>query len=76
MLNGYEVNEDTCKFAIAGGNNEIIHICEQQGLKFEECLSVAVDFHRFEIFDRLDFLFIYDEIQLPTWIYYFNELIL
>ena len=38
MMNGDEINEDTCRFAVAGGNNEIIHLCEQKGLQFDNCL--------------------------------------
>ena len=37
MMSGESVDENICKFAIAGGNNEIIHICEQNGLHFVDC---------------------------------------
>ena len=29
MINGDEIKKDVCKFAITGGNNEIVHLCEQ-----------------------------------------------
>ena len=54
MMIGDEINEDTCKFAIAGGNLEIIHLCEQKGLKFEKCLYISSFYHRFEIFEWLN----------------------
>ena len=45
MANGDEINEETCKFAVAGGNFEIIHFCEQKGLQFEECLFISSLYH-------------------------------
>ena len=50
LMNGDEINEDTCKFCVAGGNLEIIHLCEQQGLQFEDCLFIFSLYHRFAIF--------------------------
>ena len=37
------------KYAIAGGNLEIIHILEQRGISFDNCLNTSITFHRNEI---------------------------
>ena len=51
MISGEEANENICKYAIAGGNIEIIHICEQNGLQFDNCLDVSSFYHRYELFE-------------------------
>ena len=73
MMNGDEINEDTCKFAVAGGNIEIIHLCEQKGLQFEDCLFISTLYHRFEIFEWLNTHFEYEEINLSKFIKHYNE---
>ena len=73
MIIGDEINEDACKFAVSGGNNEIIHLCEQKGLQFEDCLLFSSMFHRFEIFEWLNMHFKYVEIPLVDLIRYYNE---
>ena len=50
MMNGDKINEYTCKYAVSGGNLEIIHLCEQKGLQFEDCLFIFSLYHRFAIF--------------------------
>ena len=72
-MNGDEINEDTCKLAVSGGNFEIIHLCEQKGLQFENCLSISSMFHRFEIFEWLNTHFEYEEIPLAKFIKFYNE---
>jgi hypothetical protein len=37
---------DVKLYAIAGGNNEIIHILEQKDVSFNNCFEVAVKYHR------------------------------
>ena len=73
MLNGQEINERMCVFAIAGGNYEIIDICEQRELKFTDCLLTSAVFHRFELFERLNSRFEYPELLLADLISSFNE---
>ena len=73
MMNGDEINKNTCKFAVAGGNNEIIHLCEQKGLQFDDCLFISSLYHRFEIFEWLNTHFEYEEIILSELIKYYNE---
>ena len=73
MMNGDEINEDTCKFAVAGGNMEIIHLCEQKGLVFEGCLQISSMYHRFEIFEWLNTHFNYEEVPLSEFIRCYNE---
>ena len=73
MMNGYEINKETCKFAVAGGNNEIIHLCEQKGLVFDDCLFISSMYHRFEIFEWLNTHFNYEDISFSEFIEYYNE---
>ena len=73
MMNEDEINENTCKFAIAGGDKEIVHLCEQKGLKFEDCLIVSSLFHRFELFEWLNMHFNYKEIPLSIFFWCYNE---
>lgn len=73
MINEDNIYEDICKFAISGGNNEIIHLCEQKGLQFEDCLSIASMYHHFEIFEWLKVHFYCNEIPLTEFIKHFNE---
>lgn len=40
-------------FAVAGGNTEIIHICETISNNYEICLNVSVQFHKNDIYDWL-----------------------
>ena len=49
LLNGSNL-KNTGKFAIAGGNPEIIHLCEQNGSSFEGAYETAIEFHRNDIF--------------------------
>ena len=59
MMNEYQIQEDVCKTAIAGGNIEIVHLCEQNGLLFNECLELAVMYHRYDLFEWLNTHYIY-----------------
>jgi hypothetical protein len=68
MMNGDELNDDTCRFAIAGGNTEIIHLCEQKRLQFRDCLYVAVCYHRYELFEWLDDHFYFKDIPITTYL--------
>ena len=45
MMNGDVIDEDTCKFAVARGNIEIIHLCKQIGFVFEDCISISSKYH-------------------------------
>ena len=52
MSSGYKL-ENVPKYAIAGGNSEIIHICEQKGEVFNNCFHVAFTFQRNDLCDWL-----------------------
>ena len=52
MLNGSDL-KNTGKYAIAGGNLEIIHLCEQNDSSFEESYEAAVEFHQNDVFHYL-----------------------
>ena len=49
MLNGSDLN-NSAKYAVAGGNFEIVKLSEQNHSLFEESYEIAVRFHRNEIF--------------------------
>ena len=53
LLNNAKLKPSICKFAVAGGNYEIIHILEQKNLSFEDCFRLSVEYHRYEITDWL-----------------------
>lgn len=37
------------KYAVAGGNTEIIHIIEQQGISFDDCFNVSLTWYQEEV---------------------------
>ena len=47
----YDIN-DIAKYAVAGGNKEIIHILGQN-VSFDSCFEVSVKYHRYEVSDWL-----------------------
>ena len=64
--------ESLAKHAVAGGNNEIIHIIEQSGASFDNCLQTAQMFHRHEIYDWLKVHSHSNAIKLAHTLYDFN----
>ena len=50
LMNGETINEDLCTFAVSGGSLEIVHLCEQHGMKFTRCIYTSVEYHRNDIF--------------------------
>ena len=60
------------KFAIAGGNSEIIHIMENQGVSFDFCFGVSAKYHRNELSDWLILHYRCEEIDISNCIYWFN----
>ena len=51
-MNKCELN-NTMKYAVAGDNLEIIHLCEQNHQSIEGSLEAAIEFHRNDIFHYL-----------------------
>ena len=48
----YEYNlKNVQKYAIAGGNSEIIHILENRGVSFDNCFGVSSKFYRNDLCD-------------------------
>lgn len=45
--------EGLAKFAVAGGNMEIINFLKGKGVSFDNCFLVAVKFHRYDVCDML-----------------------
>ena len=73
LLNGNANNDNTCKCAIAGGNFEIVHFCEQGKLLFEDCLEISVSYHHFDLYEWLSTHFRFDAIPLESYINSYNE---
>ena len=74
LLNdGNDEDQECCRFAIMGGNAEIVHICEQNGMRFENCLCDAVRFHRFDLYEWLEQHFEYKPVPLYDCLKYYNE---
>ena len=53
-MNDVEITEDVCKYAIKGGSVELVHLCEQSGMEFIDCVETAIQYHRFELFEWLN----------------------
>ena len=53
MLNGMDINEKITKYAIAGGNIEIIKILNSKGMIFNECLKICIAYHWHFIYDDI-----------------------
>ncbi|KAH0792903.1 cask-interacting protein (caskin) 1,2 [Histomonas meleagridis] len=52
LMNGAKV-ENAGKYAVAGGNNEIIRLCEQNNSTFRGAFEKAIEYNRKEIFHYL-----------------------
>ena len=52
LLNGSDL-KNSGKFAVAGGNLEIIKLCEQNHSSFEGSCEAAIEFHRNDIFQYI-----------------------
>ena len=52
LLNGSNT-KNTGKYAVAGGNLEILHLCEQNHSTFEGSYEAAIKYHRNDIFHYL-----------------------
>ena len=53
ILNDKFSLKDVELYAVVGGNMEIISILEQKGLSFAKYLPVSIEFHRYDISDRI-----------------------
>jgi ankyrin repeat protein len=60
------------KYAIAGGNNEIVRILEQKGILFDNCFEIGVKYHRMDLCDWLLTHAKCEPISLPKSMEYFN----
>ena len=45
---------ETCKYAIAGGNFEIIHLLEQKALSYDNCREISIAYHRYELTEWIE----------------------
>ncbi|OHT01520.1 hypothetical protein TRFO_31612 [Tritrichomonas foetus] len=53
LMNGAELTPNLPKYAIGGGNLEIIHICDQKECNFKDTLRIALKYHHHKIFKWL-----------------------
>ncbi|EAY19523.1 hypothetical protein TVAG_136540 [Trichomonas vaginalis G3] len=66
LLNGSDLNQEDAngstlaQFVVAGGNVEMVRICQQRKCDFSGCLQIATRFYRFDIFDWLHFAYLND----------------
>lgn len=66
LLNGADLTQEDAdgstlaQFVVAGGNVEMVRICQQRKCDFSGCLQVATRFFRFDIFDWLHFAYLND----------------
>ena len=51
FLNGADLRQYLSRFAVAGGNFDIIHILLENNFLFSDCHEVAIKYHRWEIFE-------------------------
>ena len=72
LLNKCEITENTPKWSIAGGNQEIINILKEKGYSFEECLETSVKYHRYELTNWLIENYKCKPFPLPYCIEYYN----
>jgi ankyrin repeat protein len=68
---GYDM-DGIAKYAVAGGDIEIIHILEQSGVSFDNCFETAVKFHREDVCDWLLTHYKCEEICASSAIEYHN----
>ena len=73
ILNEFKLEENNCPFAVAGGNNEIIHILENQNFHFYSCSKICVIFHQNSIFDWLLQHYQIENTDLLTCLHAFND---
>ena len=72
LMNQFKITKETAKYAIKGGNSEIIQILNQQDVKFNNCFEVSVEFHRYHLTDWLITHFECERIQLSKCVRYYN----
>ena len=53
LLNKCKITEETLKYSIVGGNQEVINILKETNNKFEECLETSVKYHIYELINWL-----------------------
>ena len=51
LLNTPNRNDNVVNCAIAGGDLEIIRLCQQNNFKFQDTLKIAANFHKIDVFN-------------------------
>ena len=72
FMNNCKTTDFSCRCAIAGGNIEIIHLLQQEGQNFKNCLHSSIQYHRYELIDWLMLNFDCETVPLFFMVYYFN----
>ena len=53
LINKKSFNEYTALLSVSGGNLEIIHLLEQNGLNFDSCFKASINYHRRDLSEWL-----------------------
>lgn len=53
LMNKAAIDENLAKFAVIGGNLEIIRICYQNKINLRNCHAIAIQYHQNNVFDWL-----------------------
>ena len=72
LLNNSTVSQSTRKYAIAGGNKEIINILKDAGHDFNSCFEMSVKYHRYDISDWLLVNYHCETVSLTSCFKYYN----
>jgi hypothetical protein len=76
LINSFQVTNESVKWSIRGGNEEIIQFLEQQGHSFDNFLSFSIEFHHNDLFKWLLENSKNDKIYFSESIDYYNLTIL
>lgn len=74
LLNGCKISDDTAKFAVKGGNIEIIEYSLQNGNQITGLLAIAIEYHRNDVVNWLLDNGSEENISLQHCITYYNTL--
>ena len=75
LMNEGKIQNCDSRYAVAGGNMEIIHIFEQHGYNFRCAIHDAIKYHRFDIFEWIELHYSTDPISLYLCLCFFNQTI-
>ena len=72
VMNKQKITDSVLKWAIKGGNLEIIRICAQNNPKIGQCFSQAVEYHRNDVADWILATYDPDTLTMDLALEYYN----